>query len=46
MIKCEACPVLDYFLINEFNKFNYTGERILDSIHHMPLKLVKNAFLV
>ena len=23
------------FFRNEFNKFNNTGERILDSIHHM-----------
>ena len=28
-IKCEAC--------NEFNKFNYTGARILDSFYHIPL---------
>ena len=31
-IKCEAC--------NEFNKFNNTGARLLDSIYpHMTLKL-------
>ena len=23
----------------EFNKFNYTGAQMLDSIYHMPLKL-------
>ena len=24
-----------------FNKFNNTGARILDSIHHVPLKLLE-----
>ena len=27
---------------NEFNKFNNTGARTLDSIYHMSLKLFKN----
>ena len=27
---------------NEFNKFNNTGVRMLDSIFHMTLKLLKN----
>ena len=27
---------------NEFNKFNNTGARMLDSIYHMALKLIKN----
>ena len=26
----------------EFNKFNNTGARMLDSIYHMTLKLLKN----
>ena len=26
----------------EFNKFNNTGARMLDSIYHMTLKLIKN----
>ena len=26
---------------NEFNDFNYTGARMLDSIYHMTLKLTK-----
>ena len=30
---------------NEFNKFNNTGEPILDSMHHRTLKLLKIAFL-
>ena len=27
---------------NEFNKFNNAGTRMLDSIYHMTLKLIKN----
>ena len=27
---------------NEFNKFNNTGARMLDSIYHITLKLIKN----
>ena len=27
---------------NEFNKFNNTGARMLDSIYHMTLKLITN----
>ena len=27
---------------NKFNKFNNTGARMLDSIYHMALKLLKN----
>ena len=27
---------------NKFNKFNYTGALMLDSIYHMTLKLLKN----
>ena len=27
---------------NEFNEFNNTGERMLDSIYHMSLKLLKH----
>ena len=26
---------------NEFDKFNYTGARMLDSIYHMTLKLFR-----
>ena len=29
----------------EFDKFNKTGERMLDSINHMTLKLIKNRLL-
>ena len=31
---------------NEFNKFNNTGARMLDSIYHMTLKNLKIPFLV
>ena len=27
---------------NKFNEFNNTGPRMLDSIYHMTLKLIKN----
>ena len=27
---------------NRFNKFNKTGERMLDSIYHMTLRLLRN----
>ena len=30
---------------NELNKFNNSGARMLDSIYHMALKLLKIAFL-
>ena len=30
---------------NEFNKFNNTGVRMLDSFYHMTLKLLKIAVL-
>ena len=30
---------------NEFNTFNNTGARVLDSIYHRPLKLLKNRVL-
>ena len=31
---------------NEFNKFNNTGARLLDSIYHTTLQILKIAFLV
>ena len=42
--------LLAYFVVasilslfrNRFNKFNYTGARMLDPIHHMTLKLFCN----
>ena len=29
---------------NEFNKFNNTGAQMLDTIHHISLKLIKITF--
>ena len=37
----DLSSVLSLFR-NEFNKFNNTGARMLDSIFHMILKLIKN----
>ena len=34
-IKCEACRAFYHFFRNEFNKFNNTRARMLDSIYHM-----------
>ena len=31
-----------FFFRNEFNKLNNTGARMLDYIHHMIFKLLKN----
>ena len=30
---------------NEFNKFSNTGARMLDSIYHMTIKLIKDRIL-
>ena len=32
-IKCEACRAFYLFFCNEFNKFNNTRARMLDSIY-------------
>ena len=42
MIKCKACRAFFHFSAMSFNKFNNTGARILDSVYHVTLKLVKN----
>ena len=34
-VKCEACRAFYLFFRNEFNKFNNTKARIIDSIYHM-----------
>ena len=34
-IKCEACRAFYLFFRNEFNKFNNTRARMLDSIYHI-----------
>ena len=35
-----SAHVLFFFLRNEFNKFNNTRARMLDSIYHMTLRLL------
>ena len=44
--KMRGLPSILYLFRNEFNKFNYTGARMLDFIYHMTLKHLKIAFLV
>ena len=34
--------ILSFFFRNEFNKFNNTSARMLDSINHMTLRLLLN----
>ena len=40
VIKCEACRAFYRFFRNEFNKFNNTGARMLNSIYHMMPRLL------
>ena len=44
-IKWEACQAFLSFFRNEFNKFNNTGARMIDSIHHMTFELILILFL-
>ena len=37
--KLRGLPSIISLLSNEFNKFNNTGARMIDSIYHMTLKL-------
>ena len=37
--KMRGLPSILSLLRNEFNKFNNTGARMLDSIYHMTLRL-------
>ena len=37
--KMQDLPSILSLVCNEFNKFNNTGARMLDSIYHMTLKL-------
>ena len=41
-MKCEACRTFYIFFRNEINQFNDTLARMLDSIYHIRLKLIKN----
>ena len=40
--KMRGLPSILSLFSKEFNKFNNTGARMLDSIYHMTLKLLKN----
>ena len=44
--KMQGLPSILSLFRKKFNKFNNTGAGMLDSIYHMPLKLLKIAFLV
>ena len=38
--KMQGLPSILSLFRNEFNKFNNTGARMLDSIYHMTLKIL------
>ena len=40
--KMRGLPSILLLFRKEFNKFDNTGARMLDSIYHMALKLIKN----
>ena len=40
--KMRGLPSILLLFRNEFNKFNNTGARMLDSIYHMTIKLIRN----
>ena len=40
--KMRGLPSFLLLFRNEFNKYNNTGARMLDSCYHMTLKLIKN----
>ena len=42
--KMHGLSSISSFFHNEFNKFNNTGVRTIDSIYHMTLKLLKIKF--
>ena len=42
--KMRDLPSILSLYHNEFNKFNNAGARILNSIYHMTLKLIKITF--
>ena len=43
--KMQGLPSILSLFRNEFNKFNNTEARMLDTIYHMTLKLIKNHIL-
>ena len=42
MDKMRVLPIILSLFRNEFNKFNNTRARMLDSIYHMTLRLLWN----
>ena len=40
--KMRGLPSILSLFCNEFNKFNKTGARMLDSIYHMTLRILRN----
>ena len=40
--KMRGLPSILSLFCNEFNKFNNLGARVIDSIYHMTLKILKN----
>ena len=40
--KMRGLPIISLLFCNKFNKLSNTGARMLDSIYHMILKLIKN----
>ena len=42
--KRRGLPSILHLFRNEFNKFNNTGARMLDSNYHMTLKILKKSF--
>ena len=44
--KMQGLPSILLLFHKEFNKFNNTGARMLDSIYHMTSKLLKNLIFV
>ena len=40
--KMRGLPSILSLFCNEFNKFNKTGARMLDSIYHMTLRILEN----
>ena len=43
--KMQGLPSILSLFHNKFNKFNNTGARMIDSIYHMILKLLKDGSL-
>ena len=44
--KMRGLPSILSLFRNKFNKFNNTGARMLNSIYHMTIKLIKNCIFL